>query len=68
MTSDVERDDYRTDHLPSPAAQPTSSLPAHLQELTDRARTYLAAASSANTRKAYATTGSIFPPGVGART
>ena len=54
MTSDTEREDDRTDYLPSPAAQPTSSLPAHLQELTDRARTYVEAASSANARKAYA--------------
>jgi integrase len=30
------------------------ALPAHLQDLTDRARGYVAAASSANTRKAYA--------------
>jgi len=29
-------------------------LPAHLQDLTDRARTYVEAASSANTRRAYA--------------
>lgn len=32
----------------------TSRLPAHLQDLTERARTYVEAASSANTRKAYA--------------
>ena len=35
----------------SPASPP---LPAHLQDLTDRARGYVEAASSANTRKAYA--------------
>jgi integrase len=39
---------------PSPAPQPTSSLPGHLQDLTDRARGYVEAASSINTRKAYA--------------
>jgi hypothetical protein len=31
-----------------------SPLPAHIQDLTDRARTYIEAASSANTRRAYA--------------
>ena len=36
----------------SPAASPP--LPTHLQDLTDRARGYVEAASSANTRKAYA--------------
>ncbi|MCF3643397.1 integrase, partial [Rhizobium sp. TRM95111] len=30
------------------------NLPAHLQDLTDRARGYVEAASSANTRRAYA--------------
>ncbi|MBB5574695.1 MULTISPECIES: site-specific integrase [Rhizobium] len=39
---------------PSPAPQPASSLPGHLQDLTDRARGYVEAASSANTRRAYA--------------
>ncbi|WP_322887322.1 tyrosine-type recombinase/integrase (plasmid) [Sinorhizobium medicae] len=33
---------------------PSSPLPGHLQDLTDRARGYVEAASSANTRKAYA--------------
>jgi len=32
----------------------TSTAPPHLQDLTDRARGYVEAASSANTRKAYA--------------
>ena len=41
-----------TDDLP--AIVPSPPLPAHLQDLTDRARTYVEAASSANTRKAYA--------------
>jgi integrase len=37
------------------AAAPTSAgLPAHLEQLADRARDYVAAASSANTRRAYA--------------
>ena len=40
--------------LPSPVAQPASALPAHLERLTDRARGYVEAASSANTRRAYA--------------
>ncbi len=39
---------------PSPAPQPASSLPGHLQDLADRARGYVEAASSANTRRAYA--------------
>ncbi|OZA00162.1 MAG: hypothetical protein B7X99_05240, partial [Rhizobiales bacterium 17-65-6] len=48
---------------PSPAApppvvisapQPSADLPAHLERLADRARDYVAAASSANTRRAYA--------------
>ncbi|WP_234627298.1 site-specific integrase (plasmid) [Agrobacterium vitis] len=38
----------------SPAPQSHSSLPGHLQDLTDRARGYVEAASSVNTRKAYA--------------
>lgn len=36
------------------SAPEPSPLPAHLQDLTDRARTYVEAASSANTRRAYA--------------
>lgn len=39
--------------LPSPADN-ASSLPAHLEDLADRARTYVEAASSTNTRRAYA--------------
>ncbi len=39
---------------PSPAPLPASGLPDHLQDLTDRARGYVEAASSVNTRKAYA--------------
>ncbi len=38
--------------LPSPAGQ--DQTPAHLASLADRARSYVEAASSANTRKAYA--------------
>ncbi|PZR89322.1 MAG: integrase [Stutzerimonas stutzeri] len=41
-------------HLPSPPPQASTILPAHLEQLTERARVYLEAASSANTRKAYA--------------
>ena len=40
--------------LPSPVPQPASALPAHLERLTERARDYVEAASSANTRRAYA--------------
>ena len=40
--------------LPSPLPATNAGLPAHLQDLTERARGYVAAASSANTRKAYA--------------
>ncbi|EPR21200.1 integrase [Agrobacterium sp. TS43] len=39
--------------LPSPP-QASAGLPAHLEQLADRARGYVEAASSANTRKAYA--------------
>ncbi len=38
----------------APAVAEAPALPGHLQELTDRARSYVEAASSANTRKAYA--------------
>ncbi len=38
----------------SPAPRPTFGLPAHLETLADRARDYVEAASSANTRRAYA--------------
>ena len=40
--------------LPSSLPETDTSLPAHLKHLTDRARVYVEAASSANTRKAYA--------------
>lgn len=40
--------------LPSPLSEANAGPPAHLQDLADRARTYVGAASSANTRKAYA--------------
>lgn len=40
--------------LPSPLPEANAGPPAHLQDLTDRARTYVEAASSANTRRAYA--------------
>ena len=42
----------RDGHLPSPTDQ--DQTPAHLANLADRARSYVEAASSANTRKAYA--------------
>ncbi|MDQ0561192.1 integrase [Rhizobium mesoamericanum] len=61
MINYTDLEDELPDGLPSPAAAvpiapapPTSGLPAHLQDLTDRARTYVEAASSANTRKANA--------------
>ena len=44
-------DGISTAVVAAPAPPP---LPAHLQDLTDRARGYVEAASSANTRKAYA--------------
>jgi integrase len=40
--------------LPSPLPAAEPGLPAHLERLADRARDYVAAASSANTRRAYA--------------
>lgn len=40
--------------LPSPLPEASTALPAHLEQLVERARDYVAAASSANTRKAYA--------------
>jgi integrase len=40
--------------LPSPLTEANAGLPAQLQDLTERARGYVEAASSANTRKAYA--------------
>jgi integrase len=40
--------------LPSPLPEINAGVPAHLPDLTDRARTYVEAASSANTRRAYA--------------
>jgi integrase len=39
---------------PSPPLPPGSGLPVHLEKLADRARGYVEAASSANTRRAYA--------------
>jgi integrase len=38
---------------PLPVSAPTPGLPAHLEKLADRARDYVEAASSANTRRAY---------------
>lgn len=43
--------DPEAQNLPSPA--PSSGTPAHFEELTQRARGYVEAASSANTRRAY---------------
>ncbi|WFU07519.1 site-specific integrase (plasmid) [Rhizobium sp. CB3171] len=40
--------------LPSPLPEANAPLPAHLERLADKARTYVEAANSANTRKAYA--------------
>ncbi|MBP1861584.1 site-specific integrase [Rhizobium herbae] len=40
--------------LPSPLPAPGTSLPSHLEQLADRARAYVEAASSTNTRRAYA--------------
>src|SRR5690606_32082379 len=48
----------QSDAAPSPStpalAASDSGLPAHLADLADRARDYVEAASSANTRRAYA--------------
>lgn len=40
--------------LPSPLPEINAGVPTHLKDLTDRARGYVEAASSANTRRAYA--------------
>ncbi|MDZ7926690.1 MAG: tyrosine-type recombinase/integrase [Agrobacterium sp.] len=48
MTEDTAADDDLPEIVPPPPP------PAHLQDLTDRARGYIEAASSANTRRAYA--------------
>jgi hypothetical protein len=53
MEDDKTLDTDQFDVTPSPAP-PAAALPAHLKDLTDRARGYVEAASSANTRKAYA--------------
>lgn len=42
-----------TNDTPSPALPPASGLPTHLGDLADRARGYVEAASSPNTRRAY---------------
>lgn len=42
------------DTLPSPLAGAEAGVPAHLEQLAGRARSYVEAASSANTRRAYA--------------
>ncbi|WP_244571346.1 site-specific integrase [Mesorhizobium carmichaelinearum] len=46
-------DDFSGENT-APAAQPIVGLPAHLEGLAERARDYVEAASSANTRRAYA--------------
>lgn len=43
-----------SDEAPFHALRPAPGLPAHLERLADRARDYVDAASSANTRRAYA--------------
>ncbi|SON58506.1 Tyrosine recombinase XerD (plasmid) [Hartmannibacter diazotrophicus] len=48
----MKEDTARHEGLPSNVESPP--LPPHLQDLTDRARTYVEAASSQNTRRAYA--------------
>ncbi|UOK73483.1 MULTISPECIES: site-specific integrase [Ancylobacter] len=45
----------RSPALPEPVNPGSSAVPAHLEPLTERARGYVEAASSANTRRAYAT-------------
>ena len=56
MNSEVKiiTDEGLAEAAPSPVLPPGSNLPGHLQDLTDRARGYVEAASSINTRKAYA--------------
>lgn len=54
MKGKTMTDEDPAEVAPSPAPQPGSGLPSHLQDLTDRARGYVEAASSINTRKAYA--------------
>lgn len=46
-------DQEETAGAPSPAPLPGSGLPAHLEQLADRAREYVEAANSPNTRRAY---------------
>ena len=62
-SSPSPKNDAQEPSAPSPAApppvvistpQPSAGLPAHLERLTERARDYVEAASSANTRRAYA--------------
>jgi integrase len=48
MSDDTDAENDLPDIVPSP------TMPVHLQNLTDRARLYVEAASSSNTRKAYA--------------
>jgi hypothetical protein len=49
-------DDQTSDRTPSPPQPitPPNRVPAHLEQLADHARKYVEAASSANTRRAYA--------------
>lgn len=55
---DVVMETGHPDEAPAPPTQVLdsrqASLPAHLEKLADRARDYVEAASSANTRRAYA--------------
>jgi integrase len=56
LDSDVEMVEKNADpstEAPSPAPRSASAVPAHLEALADRAREYVEAASSANTRRAY---------------
>lgn len=53
MARDTDADDDLPDIAPSSSPLPISSLPGHLQNLIDRARGYVEAASSENTRRAY---------------
>ncbi|MER9856317.1 MULTISPECIES: site-specific integrase [unclassified Mesorhizobium] len=51
---DPENSEKSSAPLPASGSEPTFGLPAHLGELADRARDYVEAARSANTRRAYA--------------
>lgn len=54
LAMDQTPDEEVAESAPSPALRPAQGVPAHLEQLADQARKYIEAASSANTRRAYA--------------